>query len=269
MKQLSWAAILVTAVLPGLAQAQAPRLVESRVERHQGPPLWISASEVADGEKIVDLDLIDDGFLSRNVEKQRQALGEGAPSVMSRAGEKPEVADIPLSDCKSMLDLTDHRGGEAPSSSLADLATHSETILRGTIASIEPGFSSGVPSSLLEIEVEEVLKGTVKSSRIHVDYLVARFRIGPYSFCNANKGYEPRPGDRVLLFDYTGPSDQQGTFYGPRLDQIFFEEGSGTLALPPRLRSDPDLESVRSLDQVIPKLRSKLGKGAVQKEGAQ
>lgn len=250
--------LAVALVMPTAAPtaAEPPRILEPRVERHQGPPLWISASAVAHVEKIVDLDLIDDPMLRRSVEKQDRALRvSGSLHGMSRTGEKPAIVDIPLSDCGSMLDVVDHRGGEAPSSSVADLLIHSQGIFRGSIKSIERGFSSGVPASLLEIRIEEVIKGDVPGEQVYLEYLVAHFRIGPYTFCNANRAYEPGLGDQVLLFDYMGPADRDGVLYSPRFEQIFFQTRSGTLVIPPKLKSDGILDSVQSLDEVAAKLR--------------
>lgn len=229
LKQLSSLGTLFVLALAGAALAGAPSVIESTVDRHQGPPLWISAGAVASNEKVIDLDLIDSLTLSRNVEKQRQTLQKGPHVEMLQEGGKPLVADIPDSECNSMLDVSDHRGGELPSSSLTDLAKHSQSIVLGTIKAIERGFSSGAPSSLLEVEVKEVIKGHVPGNLIYVDYLVARFRIGPYSFCSLNKGFEPSSGDQLLLFDYMGPADREGDYYAPRIEQLLFQ---GKMATP-------------------------------------
>lgn len=255
-KQLGYLGILLALSLSRSAGAEPPQILEPRVERHQGPPLWISAEAVVHGEKVIDLDLLDSLILRRNIEKQERALAPGSRFEMSRQGEKPPVADIPYSECKSMLAVEDDRGGASPSSTLSDLANHSRAIFLGTIRSIARGFSSGVPSSLLEVEVVDTIKGSAPTALIYIDYLVAHFRIGPYYFCNADKGYEPSPGDQILLFDYTGPADQSGILYGPRFEQLVFENQAGALFLHPRLKGDPDLADAQSLSQIVARARS-------------
>lgn len=66
------------------------------------------------------------------------------------------VSEIPYSECTSMQATFDHRGGEAPSSTLSDLDTHSQAIFLGTIASITPGFSYGIPASLYASRLEQL-----------------------------------------------------------------------------------------------------------------
>ena len=259
---------LALLAFPSWLAAEPPQVIEPQVERNQGPPLWISAEAVADSEKVVNLDLVDSLSLSRSVEKQNRTFQDARSFEMLRTGDKPPVVEIPYSECKSMLATFDHRGGEAPGSTLSDLATHSRSIVLGTIASVARGFSFGTPASLLEVEIHEVVKGRAPGPRIYVDYLVARFRIGPYYFCNANKGYEPSPGDRILVFDYAGPVDRTGSYYAPRQEQLFFESRSGALAISPQLKNDPELKDVTSLDQVLGRLRSEARGALTRRSGA-
>ena len=250
---VSCAAVLL-AGLP--LTAQAPRILESKVERHEGPPLWISAEAVADEEKIIDLALVGSDSLSRRVEKQRRELGDRSPAEKSSPGKKPEIARIPPSECKSESYLEDYRAGDGPSATLVDLATHSRSIVQGRIRTVELGFSFGTPSSLLGVEVSETIKGAAPKSPFYVDYPVARFRIGPLSFCNATKGFEPRPGDEVLFFDVAGSVDRSDVLYVPRMDQIFFQSQNGALFLPPHLKNTGNLETASSLADVVDRLRS-------------
>lgn len=234
---------------------QAPSILEPKLERRQGPPLWISAEAVADAEEIIKLDRIDDFHLRKSVEAQRSSLGNRPDFHPSKSGEKPVVATIPLSECKSDTLSAELRGGEGPSATLADLAKYSKSILRGRIRSMEPGFASGEPALLMGMEASEAIKGSAPSALLYINYPVARFRIGPLLFCNAEKGFEPRPGDEVLLFDYTGPIDRDHVLYAPRLDQLFFQSQDGHLFLPPRLKETPALRSVQILDEVTDQLR--------------
>jgi hypothetical protein len=135
------------------------------------------------------------------------------------------------------------------------LATYSR-IVRGTIRTVEPGFAFGEPASLLGVEVSEVVKGSTPISPFYIDYPIARFKIGPFSFCNGTRGFEPSPGDDILLFDYQGPVDRDEILYTPKLDQIFFQDAQGSLFLPPSLKNTPGLKTARTLDDVIGRLRS-------------
>ena len=267
MKFPAWIIALCLAAwnLDAPVTAQAPSILEPKVERHEGPPLWISAAAVSDADKIINLDMVGSDSLRRRVEKQRMALGDRLLAEKSASGEKPKITRIPPSECKSASYLEDYRAGH-PSSSLRDLVAQSKSIMRGSIRSVELGFSFGTPSSLLGVDVAEVLKGeTPPKSPLYVDYPVARFKIGPYYFCNATKGFEPQPGDQVLLFDVAGPSDRTGVLYVPRMDQMFFQSRSGVLSLPQSLKNTEDLKATGSLNDVIDRLRSE---GLLYRRGA-
>lgn len=248
-------------------RAQAPSVIEPKVERHQGPPLWISAEAVADEEKVVNLDLIRRSILQRYVEQQRRDLADRGP--VEKSGGRPAITTIPASECKSELDLIDDRGGSGSSATLSDLAANSESIFRGKIRTIDPGFDGGVPASLLGVEVSEVIKGAAPARPFYILYPVSHFRIGPLHFCNAKKGFEPQVGDDILLFDFTGPADRTGVLYGPRLDQIVFERPTGALILPPQLKDSPDLQPVRNLDEFVDRLRSTLERSVAPRGSAQ
>ncbi len=155
----------------------------------------------------------------------------------------------------------DDRGSLGSGDTLAHLATYSQMIVRGTIRTVDVGFGFGAPISLLGVEVSEVLKGSAPKSPFYVDYPVARFRIGPFSFCNLEKGFEPRPGDEILLFAYSGTVDRDEILYAPRLDQMLFQGQDGTLFLPSPLKDTPEVKTARTLDDVIGRLLSvNLGK---------
>lgn len=242
-------AILAT-VFP--VAAQGPRILEPRLE---GPPLWISADAVADEEKIVDADRIPNIAIRMRIEKQRESL-QGRDKRELPEGAEPQVGVIPISECKNPILTSAHRGGSDPSATLSDLTTYSQSILIGTIRSIEVGFSWSEPSSLLEVQLSEVMKGSVGKNPLYIDYPIARFKIGPFVFCNGNKGFEPHPGDKILLFDYTGPTDRDDVLYFPKFDQLFFQSKDGLLFLPPRFKSAPELKGAQSLGEVIDRLRS-------------
>lgn len=250
-------ALCVAVLISSMAlEAQSPSVIEPKVERHEGPPAWISAEEVADAEKVIALEKVDSISLRMNVEKQRKELGGSWPADKSHQGEKPPVVSIPISECKRTQSVADERGGTGSTATLSDLAANSRSILRGTIRSIDLGFDSGVPGSLLGLEVSEVIKGSAPKPLVYVLYPVARFKIGPFHFCNTTKGFEPHEGDEVLLFDFTGPDDRDDVLFAPRMEQILFQTRSGTLVLPAQLKNSPGLETAHSLADVIARLAS-------------
>lgn len=252
MKFAHWFFVLSTVVLlpPAPLVAQAPSIIEPKAERHQGPPLWISAEAVADEEKIVRLDLLDSPALEMYVEKQQR---ERPSREQSRRGEKPSVATISPSECVSTQYSTgqSHRGGPGSKSTLSDLMAGSQTILRGTIRTVDLGFDGGVPASLLGVEVSAAIKGSAPDSLVYVLYPVAHFRIGPLHFCNTRQGFEPRPGDQILLFDSTGTVGRDHILFAPHINQIFFQGRDGTLFIPAPIRRSSGMDTIRTLDEVV------------------
>ena len=254
MKSTRWFIVLyATALLPVMPlKAQAPSILDDAGGRH----MWISAEAAADEENTIDLDLIDSDHLRGIVEKQRRALGDQLLTETTSAGNKPLVATIPESACKSKTMSVDERGGFGSGDTLAHLATYSKTIVRGAIRTVDVGFASGTPASLLGVDVSEVLKGPAPSSPFYVDYPVARFRIGPLTFCNLNKGFEPQPGDEILLFAYSGAVGRDENLFAPRFDQMLFQGQDGTLFLPSPLKDTPEVKTARTLDNIIGVVRS-------------
>lgn len=258
MKSARWFAVLCSLTLSPVAslQGQAPQVLEPKAERLQGPPLWISADAVADEKRIVNLDRLDSEFLRGMVDKQWSALGNSARLQQLETGRKPPIVSIPLAECRRTVLATNHRENESPRSTLTDLLTYSEAILRGTIRTIEPGFTFGVPSSLLVVEVTERIRGAAPPLTLYISYPVAHFRIGPLHFCNGTRGFEPSPGDEILLFDDSGPSDREALLYVPGMEQLIFQQKAGPLILPSNLKNTPTLGSVRTLDEFVAHVRS-------------
>ncbi|HWM91863.1 MAG TPA: hypothetical protein VN493_13945 [Thermoanaerobaculia bacterium] len=255
MKHLRRLGVLVLASYPGVALAQAPSILEHRFEHQGAPPLWVSAEMAADEENVIDLDFMGSENLRSYVEAQRRSL-QGHVAKTPGGDEKPAIVSIPLSECERTILPSTHRGGDDPRENLADLRHYSQLIVRGTIRTVQWGFTSGIPSSLLGVEVSDVIKGASPPTPLYIDYSVASFKIGPLRFCNGNSGFEPRPGDEILLFDYLGPRDRDGVLYAPGFDQLFFQRQQGTLIVPPNLKNTPGLEAARSFDDIVGRLRS-------------
>jgi hypothetical protein len=240
----------IAALLPGLPLgAQTPSVLEPK---EPGKPLWISADTLAN-ERFVDLlDRVGSVALRKYVQRQQCAIWQRVAADQTRKRKEPRIAALPPSACESVLLVAAEE--DKPSSGLGDLLKHSRSIVRGTVRTTGFGFSFGIPFSLLGVEVSEAVQGPAPKSLIYVDYPVARFRIGPGYFCNGATGFEPRPGDEVLLFDYKGPIDRDDVLYVPHLNHLFFQSRDGTLSLPPRIKDDLDLEGVSTLDDVVGRL---------------
>lgn len=260
MISIRWLLVPATALILWTAPlvAQAPPILETTGDFPGGGHLWISAEAVADSEKIIDLERIGSNAVRKRVETQRQALGNRLHSEAekTKVGGKPVVATIPDAECKSRTTNIDAGGGLGSADTLAHLATHSRMIVRGTIRSVDVGFSFGAPTSLLGVEVSETIKGPAPNSPLYIAYPVARFRIGPFSFCNLEKGFEPNAGDQILLFDYSGTVDRDRVLYTPRLDQILFQGQDGALFLPSGLSETPEVKSASTLDDVVSRLQA-------------
>jgi hypothetical protein len=256
MKSTGCLAILGTAfLLQSLTlEAQGPSILDFSFE-HEGAPCWISAEAVADAEKGIDFDLIRNEFLHTAVEKHRRRAGDSLPAEPLDTGQKPPIESIPLSECRNTFLSSSCRENPKPNSTLFDLATNSQSILHGTIRTIDLGFGFGMPSSLLGVEVSEVVKGPARHFLFYVYYSSAHFRIGPYHFCNGDQGYEPQPGDEVLLFDYWGTVDREDVLYAPELQELFFQN-NGSLTLPQQLKGAPDLDTARTMDEVVRRIKT-------------
>lgn len=262
MQRLTSLLLAVTTLsICGTAQAQEARLrFELPQEQRQGASLWVAAAVVSDAEKIVNLEVLDDPHIQGIVEKQRKALGDQPRAGMPEG--KPHVRTIARSECRNMSGLEDDRGGWAPDSSLPAMASNSASILRGAIREVTPGFYKGAPDSLLTVDVQEVLKGAAPSSTIYIDYQVAHFQIGPYRFCNALSGYEPKSGDSLVLLDYVGPVDESGLLFAPRLSQILFERKEGGLFFRPEIKEIPGMDRAMTLNEVVALIRRELEGGS-------
>lgn len=247
---------------PALPAGQAPSIIEPKVERTEGPPLWLSAEAAIDPQTVLDWDELgreDYNPLRREVLKQ-QSLLEKSGALKPGDAFDPTVRPIPTAECRAELGASEHLGGDSPKRNLADLVRYSRAIFRGSVESVDFGFDFGVPSSLLTVKIVEVLQPTpeLQGGRVYIPHPVARFAIGPYRFCNFEKGFAPAVGDQILVFDAVGPADRQGTYFAPAKEQVFYQTGAGGLVLPDRLKTDPALAAAVDLDDVVAMVREQM-----------
>jgi hypothetical protein len=260
-RSLLLAPIALTCALAAAASPPAPARTPDTFEFQWAgpadPPLWVSARAAADPDSILDWDLLGrerSSFLRGAVEAQQEqaenvGLGQsGAPDL--------SVRPIPAAECR---DSTLSSEDEGAAVSFRNLVDGAQRILRGVVRSVEPGFFTGDPSTLLILEVEEILGQSAPPdvTRIYLAYPTAHFAIGPYRFCHGEQSYLPAAGDRVLFFDALGPMDPDGRFFAIQRRQVFFENRAGGLILPDVMKKDRELVRT-SLDTIVSRVRRQL-----------
>lgn len=255
LRRLGFVFLFSLSILSAAAET-APAVIPSEIKA-VNRPLWVSAAAAADPETVLNWNLL--GLSSHSplgveIQAQREALGDETGA--KRAASETEVRWIQDRECRSRLEVLDHRGGDDPSSSLEDLLAHSKNIFWGTLRSLTPGFTSGAPSTLLEIEVEGCLRGNDADSgqTVYISRPTAAFSVGYFQFCSSG-GWRPSVGDRVLIFDYIGPRGVGASLYLPREEQMIFASGKAGLILPPQLQADPDLSKARDWDDLVRSLK--------------
>lgn len=143
-------------------------------------PIFVSAEAAVDGE----------GRLTDKVtnELSRQLLGR----LLAKEAEEGCIQAGPLyEDAVVLLDRPD----------LPATLASAPVVLVARVVDREFGFSFWVPGQLLEIEVEEVVRGRLPRDRYYVFYPVGTFEAGPYRICKTDPRFPEPPalGERVLL----------------------------------------------------------------------
>lgn len=244
MKRVLIGALVSTSLLFSIAGSPAdrPGTIPQYIASRFGPtsyPAWISADSVVDQQgnlKIDDLPLSTKGIV-------RQQLQDG---TYGRKG------------CFQFGAVNFDRAGPLkPHASLRDLTQNSVGIIVGTVTAIDHGFSLFGPSLLLEVQAEQIKRGPAfaASGSLYFQYPVAEFEIGGYRFCKTDARWpaEPEIGDRLLSFSYQAPYDFAGQVISPDPDgfEIILErKKGGALAIPRKLRNDPDLMDAKDLATV-------------------
>ena len=219
--------ILSVVTAPSMG-AQIPGTIEVQISNRL-EPMWQSAKAVSTREGEVDWRRFSDD--SRR--ELQEMAAENRKSAL-RAGKAIETPGEVV--CENVFGVPHtERIVPKPNRSLRDLVTHSEAILRGHIVDIEAGFIDGLPSSLLQIEVDEeprTAPGVAAGGPVYLAYPFARFRVGETSFCTGiETSYQPQIGDGVFLFLYERPLDEESVLLIPELEEMFFEV-DGQLVLP-------------------------------------
>lgn len=253
-------ACALTAAASPPAPARTPDTFEFQWAGPADPPLWVSARAAADPDSILDWDLLgreQSSFLRGVVEAQQKQV-ENAGTGQAGASDL-SVRPIPAAECKDAILILsgDDEGEKIAFEKLVDGA---QRILRGVVRSVEPGFYTGLPNTLLTVDIEEAVGESAPPdvTRIYLAYPTAHFALGPYQFCLGEKSYLPAAGERVLFFDALGPRDPEGRFFATQRRQVFFEDRAGGLILPEAMKKDRELAGRAGLDEIVSRVRRQL-----------
>jgi hypothetical protein len=231
-----------------------PELIPSLVKSYPFP-LWVAATAAADSNGHLRSDRFDlsqreslEAAVARN-QQVRQAQGH-TPGPASPTA--PPVAGV---DCQELFGgPVEGRVEAKANNSLEDLTTNAIAVYRGHIQRIIPGFSEGVPQSLLQIKIEETLRQPTEERRLAVLFVLhpwARFWIGDQPFCTGVAPiHEPRLGDRVLFFRYDPSLSPTLAVFAPELEELAFERATGDLTLPRGLKHDDEVGPVANLEEL-------------------
>jgi hypothetical protein len=236
-------------VMPGAKPAppSPARTVEDLIASRE----WIAASRMHFSDGGLDLGI----FAEKDVDAVRMQLRNAIPPRSAAPG----VVMIPRSGCTTSLEVNDHFLGGL---TLDDMLSTSPGIYSGTILSEEPGIMRGLPAVLMRLRIESVLRGAADHLGDHLDlfYPHAQFIVDGHKFCgiDANGGFDPKVGDRLLVFA-AQPFPARGTpALVPAPEQVAVESADGKLFLPKALRLDRRLYAVESLSEMETVLRHAL-----------
>jgi len=115
---------------------------------------------------------------------------------------------------------------------------NAHAIVAGTIRSVTPGFFSGSPGSLIEldnldkIKLDALYKDVGESLYLRLPY--AQFVMNGIEYCRESGpgAYIPTVGDRLLVFAYRAPADAAGTFLYAGSREIIAQRSGGTILIP-------------------------------------
>lgn len=223
---LALLALLATlSALPPEPAGELPARIHRKGES-VGPPLWISMEEAISPDGALN----EGEFLARNRPSLPHQLMTDPPGVSLEA---------PPEECRLRgVQAFDHLPTGGPDSSLEELTASAEGIYRGTISTVSVGFLDGLAGSLLEVSVEETIKGRSGADRIWVYYPFALAKRGRTSICRTDFGYGLRParGGRVLFFSLWPARDDSGRLFEPGPRHLLLEGGAGEVVADPSFK---------------------------------
>ena len=122
------------------------------------------------------------------------------------------------------------------------------------------GFFRGIPATLVRFEVSGWLRRSEKLNAIAGDqflvYPFATLRTNGSIYCSRPIGFsfEPRVGDRVLIFSYLpGIGPERSLIEADASREVVFER-DGRIMLPPALRTDVVFANARTFDELLTRI---------------
>jgi hypothetical protein len=236
------------------SEEAAPELIPSLVKGHP-IPLWVAATAASDSNGHLRSDRFEayqreslEAVVTRN---QQSRLAQGHTPGPASPSAPPEAGV----DCQELFGgPVEGRVEAKANNSLEDLTKNAVAVYRGHIQRIIPGFSEGVPQSLLQIKVDETLRQPPGERRFAVLFVLhpwARFWIADQPFCTGvAPTHEPREGDRVLFFRYDPSLSPALGVFAPELEEVVFERATGGLTLPRGLQHDDEVGPVANLEEL-------------------
>lgn len=222
-----------------------------------GYPVWVPADAVVNDAGEFDFAMLEslptgEAEIARHI--SRQAKATNAPCVEFG----PVYKEPPP--------------GLRPSRNLDELVTNAQAVLQGTVVDIEGGFFAGNPGLLLQVRVDERLKPSERfwtGPYVYVHYPVGEISFGSIRICKTDDRWPPPPtvGNRVLLFPFRVPFDDDGLLMGTITASPFeiVIESDGQLLGGPSWLGDDERVSAGTLDGLARDARTRLA--SEQKEG--
>lgn len=249
-------ALLIPAILLGLATAGLARQEVPDIFMSTNPvreePIWVSARTALSPSGEVNREY----FPEYAENKIRYHLEAGRKSVNEQ-----KKAGKPVDPCGIYVSGTPEYQAPKPARSLDDLIEHSKAIYRGRIVGADIGFLDGLPGKLLRVEIERAYRSSADYAAEQPLFLVhpsARVKVQGQLFCTPHRSYDPKVGDRVLLFGYYPALDPGRSLLAPAVEHVIYESAEGKLHIPERLRNDGSLTGLASLESLETILRTRL-----------
>jgi len=204
-------------------------------------PFFVAATAAVDANGIPDPKLFDEAsrtLLKMEIDRRRLKENRGA-------GARANAADSGPCDVRI---VSFHEWWSVGQRSWDEITRGAQAAVRGSVVGTTPGFLRMTPVTLVTIRIHETVFASVPFPRnglIHVIYPIADFRVAGSRFCQVNgSGFEPSPGDEVLLLASDSPSDDTGAFVTPV--ELIFNRG-GRLIVPDTVTDRDQLSSYGSL----------------------
>jgi len=218
-------AVLTAAYLGvSVLSAEIPDWIETETSRRTGTPTW-----VAEDRAVID-GVLQWELFAPDVHDLLEMMVEGArKAAATQPGENAEGR------CTAILSGSDV-AAESDSTS-ETIFERSSAVYLGRVVDIEQGFLLGRPGTMLELEVEEVLKGTEPTAAsIFVYYQSARIRLRDAYLCSRSRRreFDPHLGGTLIYARRRErrPDFQELPLFVAKDPELYFEAADGTFSAP-------------------------------------